>query len=381
MPNSGRQRIGDGAGMSAGSPWRRHARATFGLPKVDRESMRAIARVELPQFARMVIVASAGWQICVWLGAVNPPLYAALVPLVSLKSDPFSAFNLSWSRLIGVLIGLLIGLAVQQVIDPDLLALAPTLSLTLPIGMVVRIGNTPNMQIAISALLVFINPDAGAYGLTRLWETGIGTLVTIVLTPFLFPADPLKAARQELARISDTIGAALRESTRIAGARDLTRAELMRQMVAVTEQLDDAQDRIRTLETQIGSAAKSAPWSVLRRGALRQVGRLGPTRELAARTATNIQSFADEAVAFAERAEFAQDAQLRRAALTQLAEPLGQALDAALAGRPVDEAIQRARAAQEAYVASEHTRVASVTRRPLTRVLEDLEHFGGGPRT
>lgn len=361
--------------MSPGPSLRRHARATFGLARLDRESLGAIARAELPQYARIVIVAGVSWQICLWLGATVPPIYAALVPLVSMKSDPFSAFNLSWSRLVGVLCGLLIGVGVTQVVSQDVLAIVLVLALSLLIAMVVRIGNTPNLQVAVSALLVFVSPDAGAYGLTRLWETGVGTVVTALLTPFLFPADPLKAAHRELSGLAHTLTASLRESVAVAGAAGLTTAERVRQMVTVTEQLDGAAAYARTLETQIASAAKSAPWSALRRRALREVGGLGPARELAARTTNNIQSFADEAIAFAEREDYARDAQLRPDALTEMAGPLADAIDAALTGRPFDQELARARAARRAFIASEHTPVASVTRRPLTRILEDLERF------
>lgn len=170
------------SGAAPGNRAVRRLRSLAGLPPIDRAAFGAIARTELPQIARIVIVAAVGWQVCLWLGAQDPPIYAVLVPLVSLKSDPFSAFNLSWSRLVGVLIGLLLGLAVLRVMSPGLLAISVVLAASLLLGMLVRIGNQPNMQVAVSALLVFSNPDASAYGLTRLWETGVGTAVTALLT-------------------------------------------------------------------------------------------------------------------------------------------------------------------------------------------------------
>ena len=361
--------------MTSDKSLRRHARATFGLARLDRDALTTIARAELPQFARIVIVAAVAWQICIWLGATVPPIYAVLVPLVSLKSDPFSAFNLSWSRLVGVLCGLVIGVAVTQVVSQDLLAVSLVLGLSLAIGMLVRIGNAPNMQIAVSALLVFTSPDAGAYGLTRLWETGVGTVVTALLTPFLFPADPLKAARRELSGLAGTLAAALRQSVAVAGADEPTSTGRMRQMVTVTEALDGAAAQARTLELQIASAAKSAPWSILRRSALREVGRLGPARELAARTATNIQSFADEVNALAEREEYAKDPHLRVETLAEMTEPLADAIGAALTERPYDQDLALAGAARQAFRTSVHTAIASVTRRPLTRILEDLQRF------
>ena len=361
--------------MTTDRPLRQHARATFGLARLDRTSLAAIARVEVPQIVRIVIVAAVSWQACIWLGATVAPIYAVLVPLVSLKADPFSAFNLSWSRLVGVVGGLLIGIAVTRVVSLDLLAVTVVLGLSLLIGMVVRVGNAPNLQIAVSALLIFVSPDAGAYGLTRLWETGVGTVVTAGLTPFLFQADPLKAARDELRGLAATLTAALRTSVGIAGAVDLSTPERVRRMVAVSEQLDDATAHTVTLQAQIASAARSAPWSVLRRRALREVGRLDPARELAARTAANIRAFADEAITFAEREEYANDPTLRLGALSDLADPLAAAIEAALTGPPVTDDLSRARAARRAFIAGEHTTIASVTRRPLNRILEDLERY------
>lgn len=73
--------------------------------------------------------------------------------------------------------------------------------------------------------------------------------------------------------------------------------------------------------------------------------------------------------------EYAKDAQLRADAHTEMAEPLADAIGAALTGRDVDDDVVRARAARQAFIVSEHSTIASVTRRPLNRILEDLERF------
>ena len=181
-----------------------------------------------------MIAAGVAWEICILLGATYPPVFAVIVPLVTLRADPFSSFNLSWSRLVGVVAGLLIGVAVLQFLQPGLLAVALVLAIALVVGMVLRVGNTMNIQVAVSAMLVFSSPDAGTYGLTRLWETAIGAAVTALLSPFLFPPNPLTAARAELARVADTLSRRLRESVRIAGVID--RADTGR----VRELVDDA---------------------------------------------------------------------------------------------------------------------------------------------
>jgi uncharacterized membrane protein YgaE (UPF0421/DUF939 family) len=135
---------------------------------------RSILRAELPQIARIVVVAGVAWQVAVVLGAREPPIYAALVPLVSLRDNPFSALNLSVARLVGVVAGLLIAIGVLALFQPTTVAVAAVLALALLVGVVLRIGNVMNTQVAVSALLVFNSTDTEGYAVTRLWETGIG---------------------------------------------------------------------------------------------------------------------------------------------------------------------------------------------------------------
>src|SRR5689334_11392417 len=159
-------------------------------------SWRAILRAELPQVARIVVAAAVAWEAALLLGATQPPIFAALVPLVSLRDDPFSAYNLSLARLVGVVAGLLIAIGVLAVLEPTTVAIAAVLAVALLVG-VVRIGDVLNTQVAVSALLVFSSADTADYAVTRLWETGLGTAVTLVLAPFLFPANPLTVVRGE----------------------------------------------------------------------------------------------------------------------------------------------------------------------------------------
>ena len=74
-----------------------------------------------------------------------------------------------------------------------------------------------NTQVAVSALLVFTSTNTEGYAVTRLWETGLGTVTTLVLAPFLFPANPLIVARAELARVAAGLADALRASTALVG--------------------------------------------------------------------------------------------------------------------------------------------------------------------
>jgi hypothetical protein len=327
---------------------------------------RAILRAELPQIARIVVVATVAWHAAVLLGATQPPIFAALVPLVSLRDNPFSAFNLSVARLVGVVAGLLIAIGVLAVLPPGTAAIAAVLALALLVGVVLRIGNVLNTQVGVSALLVFTSTDSEGYALTRLWETGVGTAVTLLLAPFLFPANPLTAARGELNRAAAGLVDGLRTATALADPAAADRPAALRR---VGDDLAALSADLQLLGPQIASAAKSARWAVVRRSAMRATAELEPSRALAVRLARHLEVYAAEVLTFSERPGYAG---LRADSLGRLVEPLEGAITAALAGRPYDAALEDARAAVDVFRAEPHTPVESVVRRPLHRMVEEL---------
>ncbi len=348
-----------------------------GLPR-HREDYAAAARREWPQVARLVVVAGVAWQVCVWLGADYPPVLAVIVPLVSLRDDPFSAFNFSIARLVGVVAGVVAGICVLQLLRPGVLAVVLVLGLSLVIGIVLRVGDVLNIQVAVSALLVFSSADPESYGLTRLWETGVGAVVTIVLAPLLFPANPLTAARAELQAIAARLTAAVRDTVRLTGAGELAVGSRTRGLVAVLHNGDPVAANVDRLRRQIATAQKSARWSLLRRRELRAVAGLDDTTVLAQHLSLDSRAFAEESITFALRApQYASDPHLRPDRLERVSEPLIEAIPAALEGAPFEAAVARATAAVAEFHSSEHSHLASVVRRPLHRMVEDLQSFVG----
>ena len=334
-------------------------------------SWRAILRAELPQVVRIVVAAAVA-EAALLLGATQPPIFAALVPLVSLRDDPFSAFNLSVARLVGVVAGLLIAIGVLAVLQPTTVAIAAVLALALLVGVVLRIGNVLNTQVAVSALLVFSSTDTAGYAVTRLWETGLGTVVTLALAPFLFPANPLTAARGALARVAAGLAGALRTSTALVEHADDgdRRAVLQR----VTDDIAGLCADLQRLGPQIASAGKATRWAIVRRSAMRATAELEPTRQLAVRLARDLEVFAAEVSTFSTRPAF-DDPMLRFDLLQPLVEPLERAVTAALTGQPYAEDLDRARAAVERFRGVDHSAMASVVRRPLHRMVDDLAAF------
>ena len=315
---------------------------------------RSIPRRDGPQIARIILVAAVSWQICVLIGATQPPVFAVLVPLVCLRDDAFSVFNLSIARLVGVVAGLLIAIEVLQLLQPDTLAIAVVLALALLAGMVLRVGNVINNQVAISALLVFSSPDASGYAVARLWETGIGTATTLVLAPLLFPANPFMQARAELQDVTRGLVAALRSSTALTG-RPGNDAAQQSILLGIIDQLVGLQTTLQLLAKQLAAARKSARWTVLRRSAMHAAADLETTRCLASRLATHLENFAEEVTTFGGHPQFTSDPTLQPAHLARLVEPLQTSLTAALSGQPFMADLNRARTAIEEYRAEDHS--------------------------
>lgn len=103
-----------------------------------RDRFREIARAEGPAAARIVVTVAVAWQVALWLGADQPPVFAAIVPLVALRGDPMTALGTSLQRALGVVAGVLIGLAVLNVLRPSTATLALVVALGLGVGMVLR---------------------------------------------------------------------------------------------------------------------------------------------------------------------------------------------------------------------------------------------------
>ena len=148
-------------------------------------------RRELPQVARIIVAATVTWLIADWLGAPEPPVYAVLVPLLVMREDPFAALNGSVGRLVGVVAGVLIGVAVLDLLPEGIGAGIAMLTIALLVGMVLRVGDVLNVQVAVSAFIVFtVGSPAGGFAWRRLWETGVGVVVSVLLAPLLFPRTP-----------------------------------------------------------------------------------------------------------------------------------------------------------------------------------------------
>jgi uncharacterized membrane protein YgaE (UPF0421/DUF939 family) len=137
--------------------------------------------------SRIVVKIAAAAGVAWWIGnlAGQPrPVFAALVPLLVIRSDTTATLRGSLGRVIGVLAGVGLGLAALALITPTAIAVGVVMAIALVIDQglrsIPRLGLDTRNQTAVSALLMlFVVNHVTVYGGTRAWETAVGAAVAL----------------------------------------------------------------------------------------------------------------------------------------------------------------------------------------------------------
>ncbi|MFD4240293.1 aromatic acid exporter family protein [Streptomyces sp. NPDC058525] len=329
-----------------------------------------LLRTEGPAAARIVVTVAAAWQVALWLGARQPPVFAAIVPLVALRGDPMTALGTAVQRALGVVAGVLIGIAVLNVLSPSTATLALVVALGLGVGMFLRAGGGLNTQVAVSSLLVFASTSPDAYAFERVWETAAGAVVTILLAPLLWPPDPHRIlasladdSRRRLVRALTATAAALGSGP--AAARDN-----LAQVDADVEAVHAHAARAREAER----AMRFNPLRRRHRDTVRLRARLVATAD---RLTPHLTALAREVAELSGREDLAPDLARARVRLPELAALTVRAVEHTLSGEDPRPAAAAARAYLADYARTDDRPLAVTLRRPLHQLLDDLDGLDG----
>ena len=132
---------------------------------------------------KISVAAGLAWWIGSLLGQPRP-VFAAIVPVLVIRSDATATLRGSIGRLIGVLAGVALGLAALAVVSPNGIVVGVVIGVALLVDRalraVPRLELDTRNQTAISALLMmFVTSGVTAYGGTRAWETALGAAVAL----------------------------------------------------------------------------------------------------------------------------------------------------------------------------------------------------------
>jgi uncharacterized membrane protein YgaE (UPF0421/DUF939 family) len=281
---------------------------------------------ELRLAIKMMIGGTGAWWIASELGA-RRPIFAALVPLVAMNGDPFAAVSVSIARILGVFAGVGIGLALIHVAVSLTWRVALALIVATLVGIVLKVGERPNLEVPIAALFLigFASANVSRLGVQRIWETAIGAVVAVVVSAVLWPPDPIRELERRLQRLRQQLAADL-----AAIADDLATGSGV-----TSEQLDDLRahslDAVRDV-FELAPARRALRWSPLRRNDVRRIDELEQRINLGARAARHARSVGRDVA----------DTHVRNRELAATTRHLADALDRALLGEEHGEALARA---------------------------------------
>ena len=281
---------------------------------------------ELRLAIKMAIGGTGAWWIASELGAKRP-IFAALVPLVAMNGDPFAAVSVSLGRILGVFAGVGIGLALMHVAVGVTWRVAIALLVATLVGIVLKVGERPNLEVPIAALFLigFASARVSELGVQRIWETAIGALVAVVVSAVLWPPDPIRELERRLHRLRQQLAADLAAI-----------ADGLATGTGVTaEQLDDLREHSRDAVRDVFElvpARRALRWSPLRRNDIRLVDDLEERIHLGARAARHARSVGRDVA----------DTQVRNRELAAVTRHLADALDRALLGQDRSGALARA---------------------------------------
>jgi uncharacterized membrane protein YgaE (UPF0421/DUF939 family) len=323
---------------------------------------------EIHLIVRITVCAAIAWQISLWAGVKQPPVFAALVPLVAIKEDPYGIVNLSLARLAGVVAGIGVGLLVVKHVSHSTVALVIVLLAGFAVGMAIRVGGQLNTQVAVSALLLVASPlSPTTYGLERFWETLVGAAVTVAIAPLIFPPNPLREVAATLERVTANLVADLRASAGLVGhgSPEETAANLERVTVHTRQAL--------TAPDDVARARRALRYNPIRARDRSPLEQLSSQVALASKLAFQSQRLAQDVAAYATRDDLAADWHAAGATMPQLTEDTAEAARLALRGDDAGPAIDRAERGLTGYREADPRALAVILRRPLRALLDELE--------
>ena len=315
------------------------------------------------RIGKIALAGTLAWWLARAAGAERP-VFATLVPLVSIKDDPFSALNLSAGRLVGVLAGVGLGTVVVAAFGASTLAIAVLLLVGLALGSLVRLGSELNTQVAVSALLLLVAAGhAERYAVERIWETGIGVAVAVAVAALILPPDPVGAIEQELERSTQRVRDDLLQ----------VRAVLARGSEAATrrflaETSEHARSAVRAGD-DVERARRALRFNPRRRSAEPRLDALAPRVDLNGRIAIQLRRFARDANSFGARSDLSETWERAGAHLPAVAEQIAAAIPLVLPSPAAGELLER-------YREADPHPVSAILRRSFVLMLEDLATFG-----
>ena len=329
------------------------------------EARLAVARRELPRAVRIAVAAALAWWISRLLGAERP-VFAVIVPMVAIRDDAHAALSLSLGRMLGVMAGVVLGIGVVAVAGVSTSAIVLLLVAGLAIGLFLRTGPELNTQIAISALLVLVvTKNADSYAVERIWETGVGSVVSLAVAAFVLPPDPLKDSERRLAASALALAGDLGDAPGTLQRGDPS----PRALLAHAD--EHARAAGRAVE-DLPRAQRALRLSPLRRASRVRLDVVDRRQRLALRLSIQVRRLARDLASFAHRDDLRPEWEEAARRLPPIIAALESGAAKALAGEGCSHEIAEARELIATYQGDDPRPVAAILRRPMVLLADEL---------
>lgn len=346
------------------------------MPTPPRAQLAERLSAEGPQGLRIVVAAVVGWLACRWIDPTTLPIYAVIVPVAAMRDDPYSALHTSFDRLLGVVAGIAIGVLVADWLGPSVYAVGLVLLTGLLGGILLRVGPALNVQVSLSALIVFASPDPGQLAVTRLWETVVGAVVTVVLSPLLFPPDPRQALTRAYEDVVAQVARHLSDLSVVVEHADRHPARLAALMASAQETEREAQD----LPGKLAGARRSLRYNLLRRDQQAPLSAMAAPIELAGGLAEAVRVLVEDVAELSARtdltATWSRVGGRLAPVLSAAAAAVGTGLPPSGLAPGARAAVTRASEEIERWRAASATPVDAVLRRPAYQIVRALAELG-----
>jgi uncharacterized membrane protein YgaE (UPF0421/DUF939 family) len=325
----------------------------------------AIARRELPRAVRIAVAATLAWWISRLLGAERP-VFAVIVPMVAIRDDAHAALALSLGRMLGVMAGVVLGIGVVALAGVSTTSIVLLLVAGLAVGLFLRTGPELNTQIAISALLVLVvTTNADSYAVERIWETGVGSVVSLAVAAFVLPPDPLRDSARRLAESASAL------ADDLAGAAGALTDGDPSARALLTRADDHARAAGRAVE-DLPRAQRALRLSPLRRGSRARLDIVDRRQRLALRLAIQVRRLARDLASFAYREDLREEWDEAAERLPPIIAALSAGTAKALAGEGCSHEVARARELIATYQRDDSRPIAAILRRPVVLLADEL---------
>ncbi len=141
-------------------------------------------------------------------------LWAPLATLMVMQVHMSTSLELSLLRLFGTLVGVVLGLSLASIVPPDLQGRVIALAIAVPICAFLELWEERFRTAGVTAVFVLLlghaeEENVWLFGLNRVLELGIGSVMALLVSMLLWPASAAaevqKSAQQQFIDVSDII--------------------------------------------------------------------------------------------------------------------------------------------------------------------------------